>query len=364
MAQESKEIIYVGTFSENDSKGIYVMEFDRNTLNFKEIQTIHDRKSPSFITIHPNKKYLYAAYREGTGNQDPNGTIIAYAIKSDSGELEKINEVSSRGAGPCHISVDPAGSTVFVSHYQGGNLASFKTLDNGGISEAASFIQHEGGSKHPERQAGPHMHSMIPSRDGQFVYASDLGLDKIMVYRLNPSESTLSLATPSYAGSAAGAGPRHFVIHPHLPYAYSVEELSNTVAIFKVDPESGALSPLDRVNMLSDQVRTDFNAAADIHISKNGKWLYASNRGQNNLAYYAINNSDGALTLKGHVDSGGEHPRNFKIDDMGEFVFVANMNSDNVVVFSHDPQTGMLTPTGKSIHIPRAVCIEQLSLDR
>lgn len=361
MAQNKTiEILYIGTFSENESQGLYVMEFDRNTLNFREIQTVHDRKSPSFITIHPNRKYLYAAYRGGMDDHDPNGTIVAYSIASDSGKLEKINEVSSKGTSPCHISVDPAGTTVFVSHYQGGNLSSFKLMGNGALSDAVSFIQHEGSSVHPDRQAAPHMHSMIPSYDGRFVYASDLGLDKIFIYKLDTASSSLSAASPPHIESMAGSGPRHFVIHPFLPYAYSVEELSNTVAIYKINANEGDLSPIGRVNMLSDKIQSDFNAAADIHISRNGKWLYASNRGQDNLVIYAINAQEGTLTLVDHVDSGGEHPRNFKIDDNGEFVFVANMNSDNVVVFAHDPQTGMINPTGKSVNIPRAVCIEQL----
>lgn len=359
MAQNPKEILYVGTYSESESKGIYVMEFDRNSLNFKEVQTVHDKKSPTFIALHPDGNFLYAAYREGADDRDPNGTIVAYQIDQRTGKLTKISQVSSAGASPCHISLDPSGNVVFVSHYLGGNLSSFKVLDNGGIGEAVTFIQHEGKGAHPERQAKAHMHSMIPSKDGKKVYASDLGLDKIITYDVDQSEGSLRLS--GQVESQPGAGPRHFVLHPEKAYAYSLEELSNTVASYKVNEENGTLSPLSRIDILSEDIDSDFNAGADIHISNNGKWLYASNRGQDNIAIFEILN-DGNLKLSGHVPSGGKHPRNFKLDEKGEFVFVANMNSDNIVIFSYNPQNGMLTPTGKTITIPRAVCIAQLEI--
>lgn len=364
MAQQTgKEIWYVGTYSEAGSKGIYVLEFDRNLMTTKEIQTVHDKKNPTFLSIHPSKQFIYAAYREGENPGDKNGTIISYRIDSRTGELSKINEVSSAGASPCHISVDPTGEVVFVSNYQGGNLASYKVREDGGLHPATSFIQHEGTGLLPERQAAPHMHSMIPSLDGRFVYASDLGIDKIMTYKVDRNTGNLTPASKAFVRSEPGAGPRHFTLHHEIPFAYSVEELSNTVAIYEVNPRNGRLKPKGIVDMLSTDVQSDKNSAADIHISVDGKWLYASNRGQDNIAIYKINLTTGMLQPIGHEPSGGAHPRNFKVDAKGDFIYVANMESDKVVVFNYQPITGKIVPSGTSIQIPRAVCVEQLFLN-
>jgi len=361
MAQTSKEILYIGTYSQNDSKGIYVLEFDRSTLSATVLQTIHDKKNPTFLALHPSGKFLYAAYREGQHVEDPNGTIAAYAIEAGTGRLSLVNWVSSAGASPCHISVDPSGNVVFVSHYQGGNLATFKVLDSGGVSEAVSVVQHVGSSIHPN-QTKPHMHAMIPSLDGKWVYASDLGIDQLVKYKINARKGSVG-DNPKVFPVKAGYGPRHFVIHPDLPYAYSVEELSNTVSIYAVDPKNGDLTFLSRVEMLSPALHSDYNAAADIHLSVDGNWLYASNRGQDNLAIYRVDQNTGLLELQGHVPTGGQHPRNFKVDEKGSLLLVANMESDNVVIFSLQEGTGIPKPTGKRISIPRAVFIEQLFID-
>lgn len=361
MAQSAKEILYVGTYSQNDSKGIYVLDFDRSDLSATILQTVHDKQNPTFLALHPSKKYLYAAYREGKNPEDPNGTIASYAIDENTGHLSLINQASSAGASPCHISVDPTGKVVFVSHYQGGNLSTYKVADSGAISEAVSVIQHQGSSIHPN-QTKPHMHSMIPSLDGKWVYASDLGIDQILKYEVNPKKGSVK-KDPEIFPVKAGSGPRHFVIHPDLPYAYSVEELSNTVGIYTVDKKSGDLLLLDRIEMLSPELQTDYNAAADIHLSVDGRWLYASNRGQDNLAIYQVDQKTGLLKIQDHVPTGGQHPRNFKVDKKGELLLVANMESDNVVIFRIQDQTGIPEPTGKSISIPRAVFIEQLFLE-
>ncbi|MDN3686380.1 lactonase family protein [Cyclobacterium jeungdonense] len=360
MAQSAKEILYIGTYSQNDSKGIYVLDFDRTNLSATILQTVHDKQNPTFLALHPSGRYLYAAYREGNNPEDPNGTIVSYSIDQNSGHLSLINQASSAGASPCHISVDPTGQVVFVSHYQGGNLSTFKVADSGAISEPVSVIQHEGSSVHPN-QTKPHMHSMIPSSDGKWVYASDLGIDQILKYEVNLKNASVQ-KDPEIFPVKAGSGPRHFVIHPELPYAYSVEELSNTVGIYTVDPKNGDLLLLDRIEMLSPEIQTDYNAAADIHLSVDGKWLYASNRGQDNLAIYQVDQETGLLKIQGHVPTGGQHPRNFKMDKKGELLLVANMESDNIVIFRIQDQTGIPLPTGKSISIPRAVFIEQLFL--
>lgn len=357
-----KEILYVGTYSQAGSEGVYVVEIDRMAKTSKVLQTVHDKQNPTFLTLHPNQQLLYVAYREGRDEMDTHGTIAAYRIDQDSGKLSLLNSFSSMGEGPCHVSVDPTGKMLFVSNYRGGNLSAFKINPDGSLAADPDFKQHSGKSTHPQRQDAPYMHSMIPSLDGKYVYASDLGLDKIMIYKVNAESGKLTPADKSYVSSKAGAGPRHFVIHPELPFAYSVEELSNTVAAYKVDDVTGSLTATGRVAMLSDEIRSEQNTAADIHISKDGTFLYASNRGQDNLAIYLINLQDGKLSLIGHQPTGGKHPRNFKMDQEGELVFVANMESDNVVVFLQDTSSGKLQPADWEISVPRAVCVEQIQL--
>jgi len=358
----TKEILYVGTYSQGGSQGVYVVEIDRAAKSSKVVQTVHDKKNPTFLTVHPNRKFLYVAYREGADEKDLNGTISAYQIDQNTGKLSLLNSFSSMGESPCHVSVDPSGAMLFVSNYRGGNFSAFKINQDGSLAADPDFVQHYGRSVNPARQDAPYMHSMIPSLDGKYVYASDLGTDKIMIYEVNAETGRVNPGKVPYVSSEAGAGPRHFVIHPTLPYAYSLEELSNTVSVYSIEAHSGVLTPNGRVNMLSDEIQSAQNTAADIHISNDGKFLYGSNRGQDNLAIYRINAQDGTLSLIGHQPTGGKHPRNFKLDQQGELVFVANMDSDNVVVFSQDPASGELQPTGWEINIPKAVCIEQIFL--
>lgn len=357
-----KEILYVGTYSDGNSKGVYVIEIDRSSKSSKIIQTVDDKLHPTFLTVHPNQRFLYVAYREGADEKDKNGTVAAYQIDQDTGTLTPLNSFSSMGASPCHISVDPDGRMLLVSNYLGGNLGAYKINEDGSLMANPSFIQHTGKGSDPQRQKEPHVHSIIPSLDGDYVYVSDLGTDKIVIYKVNADTGQLTPADMPYVSSEAGAGPRHFVIHPELPFAYSVEELSNTVAVYRVHDTDGSLRSVGRINMLSDQINSPQNSAADIHLSKDGRFLYASNRGQDNLVIYQIDPTTGLLSLVGHQPSGGQHPRNFKMDEKGELVFVANMDSDNVVVFSQDSSSGKLQPTGWEMTVPRAVCIEQIEL--
>ncbi len=358
----NKEIWYVGTFGGQDSEGVYVLEFDRDFMSFDLVQTVGDRLNPSFLALHPSNQFLYVVTREGLEEGDDNGTVISYRIDSQTGKLDKINEVSSMGASPCHVSVDPEGDVVFVANYQGGNVASYKIREDGGLHSASSVMQHEGKSVHPERQQRSHAHSMIPSPNGRFVYASDLGLDKIFFYEVDDRTGAIEPTRRKFVSSEPGTGPRHFVFHPTIPVAYSVEELSSTVAKYSFNPRNGRLKAATRINMLVENQPKEGNTAADIHLSRDGKWLYASNRGQDNLAIFQINPFNGDLTATGHVSTEGKHPRNFCVDSKGEFFYVANMHSDNILVFDHDPITGQLDYSGKGVEIPSPSCVVQLFL--
>jgi len=360
----TKEILYVGTYSQGGSKGVYVVEMDRAARSHKVVQTVHDKQNPTFLAVHPSQQFLYVAYREGEDQDDKNGTIFAYSIDPATGELSKLNFQSSMGESPCHVSVDPTGSMLYVSNYRGGNLAAYKINDDGSLASHPAVVQHQGSSVHPQRQDKPYMHSMIPSQDGRYVYASDLGIDRIMVYSVDAEQGILKPAPSPFVSSEQGAGPRHLVVHPRIPYAYSVEELSNMVAIYHINEETGALTAKGKITMLSDAVESEDNSAADIHLSSEGTYLYASNRGQDNLVIYKIDPLKGQLSLLGHHPTGGKHPRNFKIDAQNELIYVANMHSDNIVVFERDASTGLLQSSGWELDIPQPACVEQVFLSK
>ena len=357
----TKELLYIGTYSQRGSQGIYVFQFDRENLDLRLIQTVEGKESPSFLAIHPDKECLYAVYREGITSDSKAGTVKAYKIGPE-GRLTSLNEQSSEGQGPCHVSIDPQGAYVYVSNYADGSLAVYPAGSDGALSPASDVIVHRGSGPSERRQKSAHMHSIVPASNGKYVYASDLGMDAIIAYAIDRENGTLSYNEDQYTHTRAGGGPRHFDIHPSGRYAYSVEELTSTVAAYEVDKTNGALRYVERGNMLPDDF-TGKNTAADIQVSPDGKFLYASNRGHNSLAVFAIDQKSGKLDFVEHNDTQGKRPRNLLIDQKGSYVFVANRDSDNVVVFERNPNTGSIEYSGEKVTVPAAVCIQQLMLD-
>lgn len=345
-AQKSKVMIYVGTYSEK-GEGIYAYEFDKENLAVKQVQILANKNSPSFLEFHPNKKFLYSA-NEGKG------TITAYKIDPADGKLSAMNEKSAFGNGSCHVSVDPKGRFIYVSNYGSGNLAVYLLNKDGSIGALADTIQDKGAASQK-----PHMHSMIPSVDGRFVYASDLGIDKIMIYQVDQQTGKLTPGAVPYVEVKSGDGPRHLAITPDGNFAYSAGELSSSVNSFQIVKNSGALVSMERVSMLPSDFKGK-SSAADIHISPDGKFLYASNRGHESIAIYGIDAKTGKLIIAGHADTHGKHPRNFNMDASGDLLFVANRDNNNVVIFTRNKENGQLTYTGKEMSIPTPVCVKIL----
>ena len=351
-AQSNKEIMYVGTYSIRGSEGIYVFEFDRKTGSMTPLQSVSNAKSPSFLAIHPSGNYLYSV-NEGA---DKRGGVSAYAIDNATGKLQFLNGQSSLGGGPCHVSIDQTGKTAFVSNYGGGSLAVLPIKADGTLGAATDSVQNTGSGVNAQRQDKPHVHSTTIAPDNRFAYVADLGTDKLHIYEIDANASKIKPASTPYATVKPGSGPRHFTFHPNGKYAYLVEELTSTVAVFSRDAKTGALTLMD------DNVKTlpnDFsgqNTSADIHTDPSGKFLYQSNRGANTLAIFAIG-SNGKLTKVGDQPTEGKTPRNFLIDPKGEFVFVAHQDSDNITIFKRDQKTGKLTYTGQSVKVPAPVCV-------
>lgn len=351
-AQSAKEIMYVGTYSVRGSEGIYVFEFDRQAGTMHQIQAVSNGKSPSFLALHPSGNYLYSV-NEGA---DKSGGVSAYATDKATGKLTFLNGQSSLGGGPCHVSIDKTGQTVFVSNYGGGSLAVLPVKTGGSLGEATDSVQDSGTGPNTGRQEKPHVHSATLAPDNRFVYVADLGTDKLNIFAIDVKASKVKPASTPFASVKPGSGPRHFTFHPNGKFAYLVEELTSTVAAFSRDAKTGALTLLqDNVKTLPDDF-TGQNTSADIHIDPSGKFLYQSNRGANTLAIFSIG-SDGKLTKVGDQPTEGKTPRNFLIDPKGDFVFVAHQDTDNITIFKRDQKTGKLTYTGKSVNVPAPVCV-------
>ncbi len=360
LAQQEKEIVYVGTYSVRESKGIYVFEFNRAKGSMKLIQTINDLESPTYLEIHPTKKYLYAVNRGAIDGNEGSGSVTSYTIDQSTGKLTFLNHISSYGKDPCHITLDKAGEFAFISNYNEGNFIVVPVLQDGSLGALTDSKKYYGTGPNKLRQEQPHIHSAEISADNRFVYVSDLGTDKIYTYSIDHREGKITAIEKGETPVSAGAGPRHFTFHPGLNVAYSAEELSSTVGVFSVNPQTGELT------LLQDTVKTlpadfkDINTSADIHTDPKGKYLYISNRGHDALAIFSIQ-ADGTLKLKGHHKTAGKTPRNFLIDKRGKYLWAANQNTDNVVLFTINPKTGLLFYAGQ-VKVPSPVCVKQLSL--
>lgn len=358
--QSGKEIIYVGTYSVRESKGIYVFESNRQKGTLKLVQTIADLPSPNFIAVHPSGKFLYSVNSAPIPGYEGSGSASAFKIDRTTGKLTLINHISSFGDGPCHIAIDRTGEWVFVSNYNEGNFVVLPILQDGSLGAPSDSKKYSGHSVNPQRQDDSHVHSAVVSKDNKFVYVSDLGTDKIYTYQFDPVEGKITAIGPDDTKVTPGAGPRHFTIHPNGTFAYSAEELTSTVGVFARDAVSGKLT------MIQDTVKSlppDFsgsNTSADIHTDPTGKYLYMSNRGADVISVFSIN--QGLLTFKGTHKTLGKTPRNFLVDNLGKFVWVANQNSDNITIFRINPATGKLSYTGLQYKVPSPVCIRQLKL--
>ena len=355
-AQLTREIVYVGTYSLRGSEGIYVFEFDRKAGTMTTVQSISNAKSPSFLAMHPSGKYIYSVNEAAEAGPSSDGAVSAYVIDGTTGKLNFLNSQSSMGRGPCHISIDQTGKTAFISNYGGGSLTVMPINGDGKLGETSRTLQNSGNGPNAKRQEGPHVHSATVAPDNRFVYVADLGTDKLHIYETDVKNSVVKPATMPFVTVKSGSGPRHFTVHPSGKFAYLVEELTSSVAVFSRDAQTGALI------LVSDGVSTlpaDFsgqNTSADIHIDPSGKFLYQTNRGRDAIAMFAIG-SDGKLTSLGDEPTRGKTPRNFMIDPKGEFVFVAHQDSDNITLFKRNQTTGKLTYTGQSISVPAPVCV-------
>jgi 6-phosphogluconolactonase len=354
-----KYLFYVGTYTEegSKSKGIYAYRYDAGTHQISSLGLVAETTNPSFVAPSPDGHFLYAVNELGNYKGPNSGGVSAFSIDRKTGKLTFLNEVASRGADPCYIVVDKSGKYVLVANYTGGSVAVFPILADGKLGEATAFVQHTGKGPNAERQEGPHAHSIDLSPDQRFAMVDDLGLDELLVYKFDGAKGTLTPNDPPFAKLDAGAGPRHFALRPDGKFAYVVAEIGHTVTVFSNDAANGKLQTLQTITTLPKDFKGR-NDDAEIQMHPSGKFLYASNRGDDSIAIYAIDESKGMLTAVGIVPTGGKEPRSFEIDPTGTLLFAENQKSDSIVIFKIDQKTGQLTPDVRLLDVPSPVCLK------
>ena len=351
--------VFVGTYTENEgsqSKGIYVYRMDSSSGELTFVWEAKGILNPSYLELHPHQKFLYAVNEVQSFDGQQGGGVTALSIDPRSAELNLLNAYSSQGKDPCYISLDQTGRYALVANYTSGTVAMFPLdADTRDLGPAAEVIQHSGSSIHPERQTAPHAHCILPDPGNRFAIAVDLGLDKLLIYEMNLELGKLS--EHNEVNVHAGAGPRHLIFHPNGQYAYLINELNSTLVGYRYHSASGSFEELQTVPALPGDFAGE-NLCADVHITPDGKYLYASNRGHDSLVCFFIDHATGLLTYQHHTATGGREPRNFAIDPSGTFLLAANQNSHTIVTFRIDPQSGQLSSTGAETVVSMPVCVK------
>lgn len=354
-SQTTKTYLFIGTYTDNQpDSGIYIYEFNSSTGDLKAIGHGSNITNPSYLTLSPKGNFLYAC----TDTKMPNaGSVSAFRFDSISGSLTFLNKQVSGGENPVYLTTSENNEFVINANYTTGSVSVFSTNADGSLNALSQLIPFEGSSINKRRQEKSHVHAAVFSPDFKHIYFPDLGADKIRSFHFDAAaKKPLKAAKKSGISSIPGSGPRHFTFHPNTKFAYCIEELSGMVSAYSV--ENGKLDSIQRIFSYS-KLQEDYNSA-DIHISPDGLFLYASNRWdqENTLSIFSINQTNGKLKLLGHQSTFGDNPRNFVIDPTGNFLLVANQVSNNIIVFKRDLKTGLLTKTATEIMVKSPSCLK------
>ncbi|MEO8606461.1 MAG: lactonase family protein [Chloroflexota bacterium] len=359
-------LVYIGTYTRPEGhvpdakgKGIYTYELDLATgkLSYRDLTEGID--SPTYLALDSQHRYLYALAEVSSW---PEGLCYAYRIDPASGALTYINMQPTLGRAACHVSLDHSDNYVLIANYGGPiGVAVLPVRADGGVAPASSAAIHDGSGPMTNRQDVPHSHCIQPDAANRYVFVSDLGIDKLMSYRLDSQNGQLTPNNPPSVSLAPGAGPRHFVWHPNGKFAYIIQELNSTMTALAYDAASGSFQVLQTVSTLPEGFN-GISSCAAVQIAASGKFLYGSNRFQDSIVIYAIDDQTGLLTLVGHQSTQGKTPRDFAIDPTGTYLLVANQDSDTVVTFRIDPATGRLQDIGQVAEIPSPVCLKMIQL--
>ena len=355
--------VYIGTYTGEKSKGIYVSRFDPATGRLTPPELAVATPSPSFLALHPGGSFLYAAGENTRLGGKPVGAVSAFRRDAKTGQLTYLNRQSSGGAGPCHLAVDPTGKCLLVANYGDGSIAALAIRADGTLAEPGTIIQHQGSSLNPGRQAGPHAHFIIPDPANRFALTCDLGLDQVLVYQLDAAKATLTANDPPFAAVKPGSGPRHLAFHPSGRFVFLINEMGSTLTVFAYDANRGVLKELQTISTLPKGFSGN-STCAEVQVHPSGKFVYGSNRGHDSIAVFGFDAASGKLTCLEHQPTQGKTPRHFALDPAGKWLLAENQDSDNIVVLRVDSKTGRLRPAGQTVSVGSPVCAVFVPLNR
>jgi len=353
----AKQRIYIGTYTDQatPSEGIYLYEFDPATAKLDLLGAVGKADDPGFLTLSADGRFLYTINELTQFKGQDGGGVTAFAVDRATGKLTFLNDQPTHGKHPCHITLDPSGRWALVANYSSGSLSIFPVQADGRLGPASSVIQNQGHGPRPEQEAA-HVHSTLFDPTGRYLLVSDLGIDQILIYDFDASTGKPHAHNPAAIHTDAGAGPRHMTFHPNKRWFYQVNELNGSVGAYAFDANQGSFTHLHTVSTLPADFHDHVNSA-DIHITPNGKFLYASTRGYDSIAVFAIDQQTGHLSRVELITENINWPRNFAIDGTGEYLLVANQHNNTVVTFRIDATTGRLTQVGDIIQVPFPVCV-------
>ena len=337
------------------SKGIYRAVFDPGSGALSQLAVAAESDNPSYLAVSADGKFLYAVNEVGDFNGEKEGAVSAFAIEP-TGKLRLINQLSSHGADPCHVSITASGKHLLLANYSGGNIASYQ-IGAGGELKEGSTVPNEGTHGPHLNQDAAHAHFIVEGPTPGLIYVADLGLDKVMLYDLDPANGKLKPhAAAPFAAVPPGGGPRHLVVHPNKKFLYTNNELATAASVFARDPATGNLTqpPVQTISTIPlPYAKSSDNG--EILISGDGRFLYVSNRGHDSIGVFGVDEATGKLTPVQNVRSGGRIPRDFKFDPSGKFLLVGHQGSDDVIVFRVDAKTGKVKPSGRKLKVSKPV---------
>lgn len=350
--------IFVATYSPRDGEGIFYAEFDPRNGSVGDFQPTGGARNTAALALHPGGKFVYATTPAAYPDQEKaKGGVAAFEINEATGALHQIDRRPSGGNGPCYLGVDRAGQSLVVANCGTATVACLSLRPDGRFGDASSVIQHEGESQNIKGKALAHSINVAPGN--RFAIAADMGLDRLFLYRLE-APGSMARHAPLFTLMGQGAGPRHLAFDSKGQFAYSINELANTVTVLRFNSESGTLTIIQTVSTLPDDFRRE-SFAADIQVHPGGRFLFGSNRGHDSIAVFRIEESTGRLHFQGCTPSGGKFPRSLAVDSSGRFLIVANQKSDRLSLFRVDSSTGNLEPMAEPSTIPQPVCVRVLA---
>jgi 6-phosphogluconolactonase len=356
-AEASVTRVYVGTYTGGSGRGIYLLDFDRSTGRWASEPTLAaGSTNPSFLALHPSGRFLYAVNELQAFQGKPTGALSAFAVDGSTGRLTLLNEQASEGLDPCHLVVDAAGRNVLAANYTSGTVAVLPLSADGRLQRASAVRRVTGSGPVRGRQEGPHAHHVTIDASGRFALWADLGSDRVRVDRFDGQAGRLEPNDPDGAAIEAGSGPRHLAWHPSGRVLYVLNELTSTVSALRFDAARGGLAVFQTASARAAGASAA-NDSAEIVVAPDGRFLYASNRGDDDIAVFAIDGVTSGLAPVGHVSTGGRTPRSFAIDPSGRWLIAANQRSNSLVVFRLDPATGLPAAVGAPIEVPEPVCV-------